>query len=1289
MAARYHASVSAILAQTVRDCARFFDLMHEEVGHLQVNWESETADAQVCSDFLNGVLNSSRRQESQEAVVYTALERIIAQISSGNMTVQAAIMSIGSMLQRKHIETVGADDTEPVSPTATPRRGSTVSFAAQQTAMNEALESVLIEPKEVQPDDARLMVEDVHGIESKGQDFIENEGKFFDDLSDKASDFLAKLGDDASDEDVLEFINTSLSNNESFGSFAPMRSASMASIMSLDDEFEHSVEGDTQLNMIVQTMTQAPEKIFSLLSMDMDFEPSVEGDTSLTLHKNESMMADPATTTGGATLKRSEGLTMSASMLQDMMFDDYEPSVEGDTMLRFRPDAKQAIANVVTAEKAKFDASSEALVARTDRAKEVMVQSFQTENEKTTGSKKLNVKQKAMLLALDDKVDELKQEEVKKFTAQVISAVTEGEDSAEKAAAVIERVGLGESANLSRVEQLKMKRAAQHNQAIIKEKTRRLNNTQAKEGSDETNSSDVADGNLLGATPAVEATSIAEKTRLTAIDKAHQAKEFELRKAHEQKRRALELAMKNKLHKEEAGINAYIDNIFAAQGELAWTDDSAALQNLMAEKSSALSAAETHELVKQHEALNSTRNKRMKAEKERQKSGLGKRLAASRARKADRLANLNKLELQEVAGDQLVERAAAVEAGRRDEILSNEAGAVSVSADKKGILQKMQQSHAREKLQLEEQQRVKTKVRIEKDLQACSDARATLRAAMEDTHARAMVRFVADNSALDEDEFNGARDELEADQAAELKAFDDATDGAMTDARGRAEKAAEIQTGLRLLELRERQCIEMATTLSSISPDNSDAAAAMIEEFKKVAGEAAEAAMKARETLIAENEAKITKIKEDRLGEYTKRVSEQKSALQQELDEIQAEIDAERQRGQKEAELKVQKRKGSLSAITAEVKQMDVVVADASAAIMQELAEDQKAALQGLADSKAQLKANLAAKLAAKKAKKAAKIKAQGALFERSSSQQVSGEGNADADVDFGQLELHPDTKAAAEHNAAKLAAAQAKLQEKLDFDFTNVQPEDWDMIVSKVDSIESQVKKKNQFVFATVFDGDECDWQNTASSLEEATVASDQLTPAEITARDFATGQAQLMSTHWNLPIVTITIVSNLVPTPNNGNAFQRSYSYSSTQNSLCVRRERFADAGLLGMVVLHGMAHVKIRNFSDDTNPEFLNAFYDGLQVRLPPPPFLIVYSCLCVRTCARVRALCRVCGVKHAQRCSWLLTRLLSLLLYVLLCRCLPSSFSKDHSSVDSWERAIDEESHDDETTGSSAG
>merc|ERR1711935_89302 len=312
-----------------------------------------------------------------------------------------------------------------------------------------------------------------------------------------------------------------------------------------------------------------------------------------------------------------------------------------------------------------------------------------------------------------------------------------------------------------------------------------------------------------------------------------------------------------------------------------------------------------------------------------------------------------------------------------------------------------------------------------------------------------------------------------------------------------------------------------------------------------------------------------------------------------------AEIDAERERGVREAELKVQKRKQSLEAVATEVEQLDVVVADASAAIMQELAEDQAAAMKGLADNKAALKANLAAKLAAKKAKKKVKMKAQGALFERTSPQPGSGEADGDADSNHGPIELHPDTKAASEANAAKLAAAQAKLQEKLDFDFTNVQPEDWDMIVRKVDSIESQVKKKNQFVFATVLDGDECDWQNTASSLEEATVAPDQLTPVEIQAREFAASQAKLMSAHWSLPVVTITVVSNLVPTPNNGNAFQRSYSYSSTQNSLCVRRERFADAGLLGMVVLHGMAHVKIRNFSDDTNPEFLSAFYDGLQV------------------------------------------------------------------------------------------
>merc|ERR1711935_102479 len=166
----------------------------------------------------------------------------------------------------------------------------------------------------------------------------------------------------------------------------------------------------------------------------------------------------------------------------------------------------------------------------TGRAKEVLVQKFETENQKSTGTKKLNVKQKAMLLALDDKVDELKQEEVKKFTAQVISAVTDGEGSAEKAAAIVERVALNDSANLSRVEQFKMKRAAQHNQAVIKEKTTRLNNAQQAQ-----DKSGTADSNLLGVTPAVEAVSIADKTRLEALDKAHQAKEFELRKAHEKK----------------------------------------------------------------------------------------------------------------------------------------------------------------------------------------------------------------------------------------------------------------------------------------------------------------------------------------------------------------------------------------------------------------------------------------------------------------------------------------------------------------------------------------------------------------------------------------------------------------------------------------------------------------------------------------------------------------------------------------------------------------------------------
>merc|ERR1711924_537310 len=159
--------------------------------------------------------------------------------------------------------------------------------------------------------------------------------------------------------------------------------------------------------------------------------------------------------------------------------------------------------------------------------------------------------------------------------------------------------------------------------------------------------------------------------------------------------------------------------------------------------------------------------------------------------------------------------------------------------------------------------------------------------------------------------------------------------------------------------------------------------------------------------------------------------------------------------------------------------------------------------------------------------------------------------------------------------------------------------PEDWSAIVEKVDSIEAQVKQKSQFVFSTVFDGDECDWQNTATSLDDVEIEDDQLTPDEAKAKAFAAHQAELIASHWSLPVVEIVVVSDLLAAANNGNAFQRSYVYSAALNSLCVRRERLADVGLLGMIVLHGMAHIQVCNFSDDTNKEFLQSFYDGLRV------------------------------------------------------------------------------------------
>jgi len=55
-----------------------------------------------------------------------------------------------------------------------------------------------------------------------------------------------------------------------------------------------------------------------------------------------------------------------------------------------------------------------------------------------------------------------------------------------------------------------------------------------------------------------------------------------------------------------------------------------------------------------------------------------------------------------------------------------------------------------------------------------------------------------------------------------------------------------------------------------------------------------------------------------------------------------------------------------------------------------------------------------------------------------------------------------------------------------------------------------------------------------------------------------------------------------------------RNSFFYQRAKKILFVRRERMENIGGFVMVILHSMAHIKIDELTDDTNPLFLREFY-----------------------------------------------------------------------------------------------
>jgi hypothetical protein len=156
----------------------------------------------------------------------------------------------------------------------------------------------------------------------------------------------------------------------------------------------------------------------------------------------------------------------------------------------------------------------------------------------------------------------------------------------------------------------------------------------------------------------------------------------------------------------------------------------------------------------------------------------------------------------------------------------------------------------------------------------------------------------------------------------------------------------------------------------------------------------------------------------------------------------------------------------------------------------------------------------------------------------------------------------------------------------------------DIDSLLKKVKAIEAVVAT-NPVVKPYYIDEKDAQWQNSSQNVHESVLdPKSQLSSKECVALDFGARQARLLSTHWNLPVVTVLPVNDLPAEVDWGNAFRRSYRYNQTTHELYVRRARLEEPGAFLMMMLHAMAHVKVGSTTYDETPEFTGAFYDGLK-------------------------------------------------------------------------------------------
>lgn len=101
-------------------------------------------------------------------------------------------------------------------------------------------------------------------------------------------------------------------------------------------------------------------------------------------------------------------------------------------------------------------------------------------------------------------------------------------------------------------------------------------------------------------------------------------------------------------------------------------------------------------------------------------------------------------------------------------------------------------------------------------------------------------------------------------------------------------------------------------------------------------------------------------------------------------------------------------------------------------------------------------------------------------------------------------------------------------------------------------------------------------------------------ITPSQFVIYRFGVFLTRLLRHSMGTPEVTLLLAASLPQNNYDKNMFRHSFFYQHAKKILFVRKERLESVGEFVMVVAHCLAHIKIEDLTDDSNPLFLREFY-----------------------------------------------------------------------------------------------